>query len=180
LRRGKQLSVAQRPAQDGTSGTSAEPSPDAAISGEVTGGLDDDALEEPEEGFQVRSAGTVIEAGQDIEYCEIGEVPGDPSETYYVESIELMNADYSHHLVVLAAEPGSAADATLRNYEVGDKVVCNGRGLRRASMWSTPRRSITSRLRSASALAQCLGGDCGTQAECVLACEQELHDHSVG
>ena len=29
-----------------------------------------------------------IEAGQDIEYCEVGQIPGDPGETYYVNRLE--------------------------------------------------------------------------------------------
>jgi hypothetical protein len=87
-------------------------------------GLDD--LTVPEDGFQVRNAGAEIDPGQDVEYCEIGELPGDPSETYYVHSVELANAPYSHHFVVATALPDSAAEAALQESNIGDKVVCNG------------------------------------------------------
>jgi hypothetical protein len=70
--------------------------------------------------------GADIAPGEDVEYCEIGELPGDPSETYYVKSVELANAAFSHHFVVATATPGSDADTTLRALELGDKVVCNG------------------------------------------------------
>jgi hypothetical protein len=87
-------------------------------------GIDD--LTIPEDGFQVRSAGAVIGPGEDVEYCEIGELPGDPSDTYYVSSVELANAPYSHHFVVATALPGSDAEAALRESNIGDKVRCNG------------------------------------------------------
>jgi hypothetical protein len=90
----------------------------------VPTGLDD--LVAPDDGFQLRSVGADIAPGEDVEYCEIGELPGDPSETYYVKSIELANAKFSHHLVVATAKPGSAADARLRELDIGDKVTCNG------------------------------------------------------
>jgi len=100
---------------------------DAAVSPEAAPtptGLDD--LPVPKDGFQVMDVGTDIDPGQDIEYCEIGELPGDPSETYYVGAIELANAEYSHHMVVATADPGSEADMALRAMNIGDRVVCNG------------------------------------------------------
>ncbi len=87
-------------------------------------GLDD--LTVPTDGFQVRSMGADIDPGGDVEYCEIGELPGTPDETYYVGAVELANAVHSHHLVVAAALPGSASDAALRAMNIGDKVICNG------------------------------------------------------
>src|SRR6185503_3992692 len=80
----------------------------------------------PDDGFQLRSIGADIAPGEDVEYCEIGELPGDPSDTYYVKSVELANAKFSHHLVVATAKPGSAADGTLRELDIGDRVTCNG------------------------------------------------------
>ncbi len=80
----------------------------------------------PSDGFQLRSVGADIAPGQDIEYCEIGEVPGDANVTYPVQSFELANAPFSHHFVVALAEPGSDADAVLRTLNIGDRVVCDG------------------------------------------------------
>jgi hypothetical protein len=87
-------------------------------------GLDD--LPVPKDGFQVMDVGADIGPGEDVEYCEIGELPGDPSETYYVGGVELANAPHSHHMVVATAQPGSDADAALRAMNIGDKVTCNG------------------------------------------------------
>jgi hypothetical protein len=81
-------------------------------------------LTTPEVGFQVRNAGSTIESGADVEFCEVAELPGDPSETYYVGAAEFGNADFSHHLIVSAAVPGSPADAALRAVEVGHQVPC--------------------------------------------------------
>src|SRR5882724_12232592 len=83
-------------------------------------------LKVPTDGFQVRSMGADIGPGEDIEYCEIAELPGDPSEVYYANSIELANAEFSHHLVVATALPNTPADAALRAMNIGDKVQCNG------------------------------------------------------
>lgn len=81
-------------------------------------------LEPPKDGFQVRTVGTIIPAGGDEEYCEVAELPGAPGDTYYVKSIELGNGDHSHHLIVTAATPGSAADKKLRDLSIGDRVAC--------------------------------------------------------
>jgi hypothetical protein len=78
----------------------------------------------PENGFQLRSRGTSIPAGADVEFCEVAELPGDPGEVYYVTNAEFANGDLSHHLIVTGAVPGSEADQNLRNYEVGDSVPC--------------------------------------------------------
>jgi len=89
-------------------------------------GLDDLPL--PTDGFQVRSLGADINPGEDVEYCEVTELPG-TDETYYVGEFELANGPHSHHLVVATAQPGSDADTELRTMNVGDKVVCNGANL---------------------------------------------------
>ncbi len=81
-------------------------------------------LEQPSHGFQVRSLGAEIGPGEDVEYCEIAELPGDPGQTYYVRSIELANAPSSHHMFVSTAVPGSAADERLRKMNVGDRIPC--------------------------------------------------------
>ena len=81
-------------------------------------------LARPTDGFQVRNQGTTVAPGADIEFCEVAELPGDPSDTYYVRRLELGNAKFSHHLIVSAAVPGSPADQKLREFAVGDKVPC--------------------------------------------------------
>jgi hypothetical protein len=78
----------------------------------------------PKDGFQVRTVGADIAPGEDAEYCEVGELPGDPGRTYIVNLIEMANARWSHHLFVNAAVPGSPVDAKLRAMNIGDRVPC--------------------------------------------------------
>jgi hypothetical protein len=81
-------------------------------------------LEAPTDGFRVKNRGSTIEPGADVELCEVGALPGDSSETYYVRDAEFANAPLSHHLIISAAEPGSPVDQKLREYAVGDQVPC--------------------------------------------------------
>jgi hypothetical protein len=81
-------------------------------------------LKPPPNGFQVRSVGATIQPGEDVEYCEVAELPGTPDQVYYVNAIEYGNARGSHHLNIFVAEPGSASDLRLRALNVGDRVVC--------------------------------------------------------
>jgi hypothetical protein len=104
--------------------TAAQDAPPTSDAGPTPTGLAD--LTVPSDGFQVRSQGADIAPGEDVEYCEIGELPGDPGETYYVGAVELANAPHSHHFVVATALPGSDADVALRALNLGDKVQCNG------------------------------------------------------
>src|ERR1700753_2646813 len=108
----------------GMSGDGAAPGQAEKPSANAPKGIDD--LKVPTDGFQVVSQGADIGPGEDIEYCEIAELPGDPTDTYYVNSIELANAEFSHHLVVATALPDTPADAALRQMNIGDKVQCNG------------------------------------------------------
>ncbi len=92
---------------------------------------DDDAsaeeylgLAQPENGFHVRSQGEIVKVGEDVEYCEVAELPGEPNKQYYVSGIELGNGKGSHHLIVEVAEPGSVADQKLRGMNIGDRVPC--------------------------------------------------------
>jgi hypothetical protein len=78
----------------------------------------------PEDGFQVRSKGHTIPAGQDMEFCEVAELPGEVDDVYYVNTIEFANAKGSHHLIIDAAKDGSAAETTLAAHELGDRVEC--------------------------------------------------------
>jgi hypothetical protein len=104
-----------------TSAVTSEPAPSDEP---LTGGLS--KLTVPSNGLQLFSMGAEIAAGEDIEYCEIAELPGEDNQPYYVNSVELANAAFSHHLVVGAALPGSDADAALRMLNVGDRLPCNG------------------------------------------------------
>ena len=83
-------------------------------------------VEVPSDGFMVRSVGAEIQPGEDVEYCEVAQLPGDPSETYYVKSTELGNASGSHHLLVSAAIPGSSVEAKLQALGVRNRVECFG------------------------------------------------------
>lgn len=78
------------------------------------------------EGFQIRSVGTTVAPGDDAEFCEIAELPGKPSDTYYVNEIELGNGDHSHHLIINMTNPGGAAEAKLATMELGKPVPCLG------------------------------------------------------
>jgi len=81
-------------------------------------------LEQPANGFQVRSIGRTIEPGTDVEFCEVAELPGSSSDVYYVNALELGNGPMSHHLIVDAAAPGTAAAEKLATLKVGDSVPC--------------------------------------------------------
>lgn len=78
-------------------------------------------LAAPERGFQINSDRVEIAAGQDVEYCEIVAVPGDPSETFYIKAFESQMTDGSHHLIVNALEVGSEDEAVR---EVGERFEC--------------------------------------------------------
>jgi hypothetical protein len=86
--------------------------PDAAVC------PDEPCLEPPANGFQVRSIGTEIAPGQDVEYCEVVQLPGDASDTYYVTRFESAMTLGSHHLIVGAAPEGSG------EFTVGERYNC--------------------------------------------------------
>jgi hypothetical protein len=77
----------------------------------------------PEYGFQLRNQGTTIQSGEDVEYCEVVQMPGDSSDTYYINGFDSAMTLGSHHLIVAAIEPGSQTD---QNATVGDRVECFG------------------------------------------------------
>jgi hypothetical protein len=81
-------------------------------------------LSQPENGFQVRTVGTRVAPGDDVEYCEVAELPGEPSDTYYVRRIELGNGERSHHLAVDVPLEGTEAEDRLADARVGDRVEC--------------------------------------------------------
>ncbi len=80
-------------------------------------------LNAPENGMQIESVGEVIQPGEDVEYCEVLQLPGDPSETYYVNRFEVGMAQHSHHLIVAAAIPGSETEKAMT---LGMKKKCLG------------------------------------------------------
>jgi hypothetical protein len=80
-------------------------------------------LAAPAEGFQIRSEGTQIQPGEDVEYCEVVLLPGAPEDTYYVRAFETQMSAGSHHLIVAAVDPGSATDL---HAVPGDRVPCTG------------------------------------------------------
>jgi hypothetical protein len=77
----------------------------------------------PASGFQLRTEGTEIGPGEDVEYCEVLQLPGDPSVEYHVTRFEVAMSQYSHHLIVSAANPGSAEE---EQWEVGSRIECAG------------------------------------------------------
>jgi hypothetical protein len=80
-------------------------------------------LAAPKQGFQIQSVGTTIDAGDDIEWCEVVQLPGTPSDTYYVNAFESQMTLGSHHLIVAAIEPGTATDTAA---EIGMRANCVG------------------------------------------------------
>lgn len=105
-------------------GTGGATSTGAGGNGQPPGDCDDPdelCLPLPESGFQIMSVGDTINPGQDVEYCEVVQLPGDASQTYYVNRFEVAMTKFSHHLIVAAAVPGSATEA---NMTVGDKQNC--------------------------------------------------------
>jgi hypothetical protein len=81
-------------------------------------------LELPSNGLQIRSIGEEIKPGEDVEYCEVAQLPGDASEQYIVKSFEFANATGSHHLIVSAMLPGSRAEERVKELGVGNKIEC--------------------------------------------------------
>lgn len=83
-------------------------------------------LAPPVSGFRLATRGRVIPPNSDVEYCEIGELPGTPDVEYHIGAIETASADGSHHLIVTTAEPGSEADMRARARELGSQSECLG------------------------------------------------------
>jgi len=79
---------------------------------------------DPGDGFQIRNLGMPIPAGEDLEFCEVAEFPGDADRVYWVSSLELGNGDSSHHLIISAAIDGSPAAEELSKREIGERVPC--------------------------------------------------------
>jgi hypothetical protein len=78
-------------------------------------------MKPPVEGFQVSTIGDTIGPGEDVEYCEVVELPGTPDDVYHVNQFEVAMTSHSHHLIVVAAVPGSATEAAMKP---GDRKKC--------------------------------------------------------
>jgi hypothetical protein len=81
-------------------------------------------LTAPTDGFQVRSVGTVIHPGEDVEYCELQELPGTADQTYYVKEIEFANGASSHHLIIDSVQPGGVSEARVKAMKLGEPTPC--------------------------------------------------------
>lgn len=66
------------------------------------------SLPAPESGFQLEIEGTVIQPGEDVEYCEAVALPGTADDVYYVNRYESEMTAFSHHLNVYSVDPGTA------------------------------------------------------------------------
>jgi hypothetical protein len=74
-------------------------------------------LEEPERGVQLATVGREIAPGEDEEWCEVVELPGDSDEVYFVARTEVEMTAYSHHLIVSVAPEGSESLVDLPLHE---------------------------------------------------------------
>jgi len=83
-------------------------------------------LATPTDGFQLRSIGTEIAPSDEREYCEVGQLPGKPDDTYYVSLIELANGKSSHHFGLGVVTPGSSAETAVKALGVGNRTECPG------------------------------------------------------
>jgi hypothetical protein len=80
-------------------------------------------LPAPAYGLQTQTVGRVIPAGADEEWCEVVELPGDPSDTYYVGRLETAMTPFSHHLAISYAPEGSTQ---LNQAPLGTPIECAG------------------------------------------------------
>lgn len=83
------------------------------------------ALEQPVSGFQLATTGSVVEPGDDLRTCEVVQLPGGPSDLYYVSRLDAAMTDGSRDLIVSAAVPGSETAAIM---DVGARVPCTRAG----------------------------------------------------
>jgi len=107
-----------------TSGCASDDRAEPAERSEVPGEVSYLGLKTPEDGLQLRSVGAEIGPGEDLEYCEVGQLPGGADTKYIAKSFEFANELGSHHLIVSAAVPGSVAEERIKALGVGNKVPC--------------------------------------------------------
>lgn len=82
-------------------------------------------LDAPPGGFVIESVGATIAPGEDVQYCEIVTLPGTPGQPIFVSGIDGKMTRFSHHLNVMAIDPGGQADGASTP---GQKVKCAGNG----------------------------------------------------
>jgi hypothetical protein len=98
---------------------------EAANSGEEVRIADNLALTPPVDGIQIQTAGALIDAGDDVEWCEVVQLPGSPQIIYEIDEIEAVITAYAHYVLVSAAVPGSETET---NMETGTRVACQRAG----------------------------------------------------
>lgn len=113
-------------AETGRDGGAAPSSKPTAPAKAVEPADPDLGLSLPEGGFMLHSRGAQIEPGDEREYCEVAQIPGDPGAEYYVSLIDLANGDFSHHMGLAVALPGSPAETEARAVGVGNTRECPG------------------------------------------------------
>jgi hypothetical protein len=82
-------------------------------------------LDLPGRGFQVETLGNTIEPGDDIQWCEVVQLPGTQKDVYYINRLEAAMTPYGNSLEVSAAIPGSETEA---NIDSGTRVTCQRAG----------------------------------------------------
>jgi hypothetical protein len=107
--------VASAPEPDAgpTSDDASAPDTSAPDTTEPTDGVPPVDLAPPESGFQVSSVGRFIQPGEDVEFCEVVQLPGGPDDIYQVGRFEIGMHQWSHHIIVTAARPGSQAESNM-------------------------------------------------------------------
>lgn len=82
-------------------------------------------LAAPPNGFQLQTAGTLIEPGDDVRWCEALRLPGRPEDIYYVDRVEAALTPGARDLIVSQARAGSETENLM---EVGMPVPCTRAG----------------------------------------------------
>ena len=95
---------------------------DAEALAEVSAALE---LPAPARGFQVETRGLLVDPGDDVRWCEVLQVPGEPSSLYPVTRIEAAMSEHGRDLIVSAALLSAGAEDTMA---VGASVPCTRAG----------------------------------------------------
>jgi hypothetical protein len=106
-------------------GCAAEAGPKFTGGGTAAGVSAQLELRPPARGFQLETLGTMIEPGEDIRWCEVVRLPGEPTTTYSVNRIETAMSAHGEDLIVSAAALGSETDSVM---DVGSRVPCTRAG----------------------------------------------------
>jgi hypothetical protein len=94
----------------------------------------------------VESVGATIAPGEDVQYCEVVALPGTPGQPIYVAGIDGRMTRFSHHLNIMAIQPGSPADQAStpgqRERCAGNGRIPFGSGLHQIFMSVAPETSL--------------------------------------